>query len=91
MHTFINTKKITSNLFYELLKETFSEFLKDGINYSEKLGYGIKDNTIVIQEAQGKELFSIEVTPELITANNPTDSHKKLAQRLDEFIHACLL
>ncbi|MCX2480023.1 hypothetical protein OQY15_13060 [Pedobacter sp. MC2016-15] len=85
MKTFTNTKNITAKLFYDLLKSNFKEMYP-----KDQLQYGINNERIVI-ETDGKAVYEIWITDELITLTEIDLHEQKIGDKLEEFINASLL
>lgn len=91
MRTYTNTKEIPAKLLYDLLKKTFNEFYADATKKREEFGFGLGEDVIAIEKADGTPLYSIEVSKDVIALVPINDAGKSVNEQLERFVESCLL
>lgn len=89
--TYPNSKEIPSNLMYDLIKNSFSEFASDALKKKTDLRYGIAGDSIQLEKEDGTRIYRIDVSREVITLVPLSTTEQLIGNELDKFIQSCLL
>jgi len=91
MIIFTNTKDISAKLLYDILMSDFNEFYRDEVKKDNQLAFGIAEENISVQLADGTELYNILVTKVEIVTTPVHEDHEKVGLVLEKFINASLM
>lgn len=90
MKTFPNTKEIPAKLLYEMLKDSFGEFDSNSLSRKSEFNYGLGEDMISVERPDGTQIYTIDVTPLIITVTETADQKSSTGDSLNEFIESCL-